>query len=88
MNEHSGRPMTLRECMELEDQAHSCLQCPVRDLQEACAGKDRIIKRLRKGIARWASECAECDGKGTLLHMATLERSPCPACADIRKLLK
>lgn len=51
------------------------------------------IGQLEAGIRKWASECAECGGKGFTGGAKYYEageikdaRTPCPACADIRAL--
>jgi len=46
----------------------------------------KLVDDLRAKLAEVAEECAECGGAGTMEETGA-SYDPCPACADIRRLL-
>ena len=77
---------------ENERYAHACDPSTIRALLDR-------LHLLEKMMEQWASECADCGGKGytTTIYGGSgwgsggpnscVEHEPCPECADIRALL-
>jgi hypothetical protein len=45
------------------------------------------VAALEAAVREWASECADCDGRGFFTSACELKRHNCESCAHIRELL-
>jgi len=77
----------MTEADYLDELGPHALRAEEKRLRSELNAVQKLMGLLYKGIHQLASECAECEGTGTLRGEHGFEES-CPECDDIRTLLK
>ena len=89
---HAPEPWIILHCkmctvIQDREQRNICeLWTPTRAEAEPNARLIASAPELLAMVERYASECAECDGKGTWVG-PDLHTEPCDTCADLRALI-